>query len=228
MADRVVVLCSGLTYAGKSHLITQLLADEELKRYADVVRLDDVYRRLFNNRIDHEVTKTEHLYKNEVWRQDMLQRLVLGAAPVVISEAVMLTRRAHQQPFVDMLQRAQAYLEQIAIEKSLPAPTIRFKPLLMFASPETIERRAREDRGRDSAVRGLADASISYLQFEFPEEYEPLYLDTSLETAEANQGRIVEARAFINGGSLPSDNAKRREAAVRAHQAFLQKIAIPI
>ena len=208
MVNRLVLIVSGLQYSGKSYLLKRLLARLEL---ADAVAfpIDPIRIALYGDRADTHVTKTEHLFKNEWSRYEMLRALVLGRR-VVASEMVMLTRSGHQGPMLEMVARAEQYVQIIEREYAqrdgLPPPVpsqVQLKVLLPYASLDCIAERLtanQEERRQSGSIvfdwRGMFGG---YSQFEFPDAstYEPLYLDTSDESAAANEARLAEILAFL-------------------------------
>lgn len=237
MPDRNIVVFSGLPFSGKSFMLKKIVQHEGFKD-ATVVRLDEVFHRLYKNRADNHVTKTEHLFKNEELRSDILRHMVLGAEKVV-TEAVMLTRDNHQRVFVELTKKAEHYVRTIEAEYaerdgvSIPKTpfSVNLKVILCFASPEIIERRANhlsEERKGDLApVSTLKGTWNAYRQFEFPDEttYEPLYINTTGESDGAGQVRMSEILAFITDNAVdPILNKARRELAIRSHATLLPKI----
>ncbi|MSU73608.1 hypothetical protein EXS56_00515 [Candidatus Kaiserbacteria bacterium] len=209
-------------------MMSLLLQREELLGAA-VVRLDDVYRRLYGDRPDGETTETEHLFKNEVWRQEILQHIVIGSS-LILADAVMLTEQNHQFPFIEMIGRAQQYVRDIAKEKNQKEDAVIVVPkiLLLYADPETVRRRADTDRGNRglSPIGSLSSAKNAYSQFEFPKIYEPLYLNTSIETTEAEEERVLKAISFIRGEyALGPTNEDRKREAVESYEHIIKELA---
>ncbi|MDP2676846.1 MAG: AAA family ATPase [bacterium] len=237
MPDRNIVVFSGLPFSGKSWLLKKILQQEEFKD-ADVVRLDEVFHRLYPGRADNHVTKSEHVYKNEELRNDILRLLILGKASIV-TEAVMLTREVHQGAFVELTKKASEYIKAIEAEYaqrdgfSIPEipSSVNLKVILCFANAKTIEQRASnrsEARKKDLApVNTLKGTWNAYRQFEFPDKttYMPLYIDTSDESDEAENVRMIEILTFIIDNALdPILNKMRRMAAIRSHAILLPEI----
>ena len=141
MPDRIVLIVSGSVCSGKSYLLKQLLQCPSLSGAA-TFRIDPIRQTLYGQRADTHITLTEHIFKNEWLRNEMLKALVLGA-PVVAVEAVMLTRVGHQEPMMEMVARAEKYIQTIEREYALrdgvePPTSTKVKPkvLLCYTSLE--------------------------------------------------------------------------------------------
>lgn len=232
--NRQVLVFSGLPFSGKSYLlkrVAELLASHQ----PVIVRMDPIRERLYGNRADTHVTRSEHLFKNEVTRYQILEHLVLGA-PLVMVEMLMLTRADHQQPFVEMINRARKYILDIERECCLrdgqeppTSPTkVDLRVVLAYASPAITAQRAdtpSEERQRSSAaVMDLVGIGGALKIFEFPAPnlYVPLPVDTSDESGETTRHRLQEIVAFSRGEwSLPDDE---RECRLTRAQAYFQEL----
>ncbi len=97
--NRTVIVVSGLPYTGKSWQLRRMLS---LPGFEDgiVVQMDEIRVGLYGHRSDTDVTRSEHLFKNEKTRNTVLEKLVLGHR-LVLTEDSQLTVAGHQQPFVD-------------------------------------------------------------------------------------------------------------------------------
>lgn len=238
MNDRSIFVVSGLPYSGKSSLVKQLC---ERPWYEGAVTFsqDKSGRSLYRDRNDAHITKTEHIFKNEWMRYEILRSLVLGAK-IVLVDSVMLTRLNHQKPMIEMIARAQQYVQAIELEKenqvaapSSQAPIIRLKVLLCFATPEVLESRLlslesqdriREDFGPLLDLRGIWGA---YQYFEFPDTstYEPIYVDTSDVSPRAQHKRMAGIDKFFREGVIDvALNESSKQKALDSYQVMYAKV----
>lgn len=206
----------------------------------NIVRMDKIRTQLYGERADTDITATEHLFKNEVTRYEILKLLVCGV-PTVLNESVMLTVSKHQEPFVQMISKAQGYVEAIECEqykqRGLPLPLhptkVNLRVLLFFASPEVIAIRAArghtEERTESFAsfsnLRGMWNA---VRQFEFPDNrhYSPLLVDTTDESLSAEEERMAEIQEFLSEGKLDQRiNEKRLQGAKKYHSELISIIS---
>ena len=222
------LVVSGLPYAGKSYLLKHLLKQKEIAGAVEL-SLDKVRLKLFGTRPDHHITKTEHLFKNDCLRNGILEYLISGSR-IVVSEATMLTREMHQKPIVEMVSKAEQLIQTIereyCLRDNLPVPAspaiVQLKVVLCYASLKCVANRIsssqQERKCTGASVFDWIGMANGYSHFEFPDpllSYEPLYLDTSDESDEANQSRIREVLAFIhNGFDLKKVNSRRKESAM--------------
>lgn len=108
-----------------------------------MARLDEVLRHLYGNRTENHVTKTEHLFKNEEWRNDIFRYIVLREK-LIVSESVIPTR-THQRVSVELAKKAERYVQAIEAEYAerdgTPIPkvpsTVHLKVILYSASADT-------------------------------------------------------------------------------------------
>ncbi len=235
--DRTVFVASGMPYAGKSTILNRVL-EAPYAKGATLVRMDDIRKKLYGDRGDTHVTKSEHLYKNEKVRNAILEALVLGA-PMVATEAVMLTEKGHQKPFLDMVARADAYVKAIEAEArvrdELPEPatpsSVKPKVVLLYAATEVIVDRANrsmeERRKSNASIFDLTGIRGALEQFEFPLLYQPLLIDTSDES-ELGLGKcLVEIDSFILETLEQSEDVfKQRKAEFVRSWEELKKIVI--
>ena len=224
--ERKVILLSGINFTGKTwhekHVIALPEADAPVLVDMDVIRAN-----LYGTRPDKHITKTEHLYKNECVRNEVLRHLVLGAQSVMVN-SVMQTRRLHQKPFVDMIRRASDYVSDIEREQALhdfrddPEAEVTFRPVVLYCSLDVLKsriaRKGADRRESKTLVFDLAAMSNSVLPYEHPVAYSPLYLDTSDESAVAHASRIEDLQAYLSTGIRPADHRERREQMIAYHE----------
>jgi hypothetical protein len=218
MNNRTVLVVSGLQYGGKSWLFKKILKSVVLTN-ATAVSIDAVRKQLYGNRSDKSLTKSEHIFKNEWFRYEIMKQLITSESDIV-AEAVMLTRRDHQLPMVEIVDRSRGYLERIAEERGVDKPKVNLRVVFVYARPEVImDRMSRNQEERlatHSPVFNLSDMWGAYSQFEFPDGggYTPLYLDTSDEGTEADDARLREIESFVDGQVLfPEEQSRRRSEA---------------
>jgi hypothetical protein len=225
------VVVSGWQFVGKSYYLDVLAQLPEMAD-ARIVRMDAILRDLYGDRPDTDITKTEHLYKNEATRSAMLRELVLGAE-TLLTETVLMTERDHQVPMLDMIKRAEEYVQ--AIERELaerthtlvPIPTkVNLRVILLHCSLDCTNRRIERARGQERAyspISTLLGMESTITQFEYPGVYTPLIIDTSDESPGAEHARLGEMRGFITDGWLPHDNDARWPL-LRAHREEIRAI----
>ena len=194
---------------------------------AVVVRMDDVRVQLYGDRSDTHVTKSEHLFKNEKTRNLILEELILGAE-LVLTEAILLTEEGHQKPFLEMLERADNYVQVIEQEyakrdnaRTPDSPSMVFGRVILFhASLAATERRIE----RSSAdLQGLYGA-VSVL--EYPKLYQPLVVDTSDESGPVHARQVEEIQDFVFRGLLPSDQKQRWNQMLQHHEQLRKALKI--
>ena len=160
--DRNVVVVSGLPYSGKSWYLKRLLELPEFEE-AVSIRMDDARVALYGDRADTHVTRSEHLFKNEKTRNTILEKLVLGNS-LLVTEVMMPTEEGHQRPFVEMIHRANDYVQAIEREYAVrdqepmpnPASKVFLKVILFHSSLEVIRRRVADS----SEERRLSNAGF--------------------------------------------------------------------
>lgn len=237
MGKRTLILVTGLNFCGKSHIVKDL---QESAWFSDVAvfSFDTVRLELFPGRPDWHVTKSEHLFKNEWLRNEILRALVLGKR-TVIADVMLPTHAHHREPMVAMVKRARSYVQAIeseyAIRDNLPETEViagvDLKVILCYASLEAVEHRiAGDHQFRRSFGSGVFDwKSIrgAHQLFEYPDGslYEPFYVDTSDDSEGAEACRMEEIRRYLIENFNPPDlAAERRNAAVRYQKAILARI----
>lgn len=219
MPNRTVLIVSGLQFVGKSWLLQRILT-ENLLPNTKLLSLDDVRVLLYGDREDASITHSEHLFKNEWLRYEILHSIITTQSNLAI-EAVMLTRKDHQAPMHSIIESAKLHLKSIEEEKNIKNTTkVTLKVLLLYSNPRIIlDRISRDQTERmktNSPIYDIKGMWNAYSQFEFPNGglYEPLYLDTSDETDAACESRLMEIREFIYDGHISEieQNLRKKEA----------------
>ncbi|OGN05671.1 MAG: hypothetical protein A2831_00625 [Candidatus Yanofskybacteria bacterium RIFCSPHIGHO2_01_FULL_44_17] len=211
----LVVVFSGLVFSGKSFFRNWAMGLSEFQN-AQTVAMDDIRKLLWGNKSDTDITKTEHIFKNEATRFEVKRRLIIERPPAMFLESVMLTREAHQKPFVEMIDSANWYLQTIEKEEAnrddLPPSKqsikIDFRCIYLYCNLETVRRRI-QYRLRELEVSGnKSNASVfdseGFLrgakQIEIPPvHYTPLYINTSDESPHALEKQRQEILLFLRG-----------------------------
>lgn len=225
----LVGVFSGLVFSGKSFFRTWVMS---LPEYKDTVfvAMDDVRQRFWPTRSDTHITKTEHVFKNEATRFEVKTKLIVERPPAVFLEMVMLTREAHQRPFVEMVKSADWYLQAIEREEAerdgKPTPespiTVDFRCIYFYCDLETVKRRIGYRQRELETVGNITSASVfdfdGFLcvtrQIEIPPlGYIPLYLNTSDESQEALNRQRNEVLSFLRGEMPISEEELERRAA---------------
>lgn len=208
---RYINVLSGLICAGKSAYLRTLMRRPEF-RDAISVGLDDIGTRYWGRRA---MTSTEKVYRNQLAREEVQRRIIVDGTQTVLLEMVMLTRKNHQEPFVRMVAKTEQYLrliepERAKMEQRDPVSddsSIHLNVVLLYCSlervQERIERRKREGSS-NSPVMSMSGALHAAIQFEMPEAYIPLPIDTTDESEEAECNRMQEIMAFFLQGKTPS------------------------
>lgn len=218
---------SGLTLSGKSFFRNWAMDLPEYKN-AMFVATDDVRQRLWSTRSGF-LTKTEYLFNNEATRFEVKTRLIVEAPSAVFLEMVMLTREAHQRPFVEMVQSANQYLWAIEREEAArdgkPIPespiTVDFRCIYFYCDMEAVKRRIGY-RQRELETIGNASSTdvfnfdgflLGARQIEIPPAgYTPLYINTSDESQEALARQREEVLSFLKGEMPVSEGELQRRA----------------
>ncbi|KKW24242.1 MAG: hypothetical protein UY68_C0002G0018 [Parcubacteria group bacterium GW2011_GWF2_52_12] len=234
--DRIVVVASGLPYSGKSWQIQRMLGLPGFQK-AVVVRMDDVRVQLYGDRSDTHVTKSEHLFKNEKTRNLILEQLVLGAE-LVLTEAILLTEEGHQKPFLEMLERADNYVQVIEQEyakrdnaRTPDSPSMVFGRVILFhaslaATERRIERSSADRRESNAAVFDLQGLYGAVSGLEYPKLYQPLVVDTSDESGPVHARQVEEIQDFVFRGLLPSDQKQRWNQMLQHHEQLRKALKI--
>jgi len=211
----VVVIISGHTFAGKSHLLRKLRSCVAFAE-SPMVEMDRIRQRVWGG---IRLTREEHRYKNELARRELEQMIILEHPPFILAELGMPTRDHHQKPLVEMVTRATRTLAIISEEKSNSENNVaedfrvHLRVVQLYCDVETIHRhlryRLQSDDQTGTHVFDLNGMAQDLSVCEVPIDYQPLILDTSDQTKEAQ--RWLETNNFLTLGELPSDNPERRE-----------------
>ena len=232
MDNRTVIIVSGLPYSGKSTLVKDLHSTSRYAK-ATVFSQDKFGHALYGGREDSDITMAEHRFKNEWMRYEILRSLILGTGTVIV-DSVMLTIEQHQLPILEMLARAEKYIQEINRERGIGPTAIHLKVILCFSTPEVIESRAlhtsQDDRKKYlSPVFDLSGMRRAYDHFEFPNAstYEPLYLDTSDTSTEAQPKRLGVIDEFVQKEIVNKAlNESQKQTALTSYQAMYSKIKV--
>lgn len=225
----LVGVFSGVVFSGKSFFRNWVMGLPEY-RDAFFASADAVRQRLYGDRSDTHITKTEHVFKNETTRFEVKTRLIVEKPPAVFLEMVMLTREAHQRPFVEMVESANWYLQTIEQEEaqrdSRPIPEspvkVDFRCIYFYCDLEAVKRRIGYRQRELETVGNVTSASVfdfdGFLrgarQVEIPPAgYIPLYLNTSDESQEALNRQREEILSFLRGEMPISEEELQRRAA---------------
>ena len=204
---------------------------------AIVIRMDDVRVQLYGDRSDTHVTKSEHLFKNEKTRNLILEELILGAE-LVLTEASLLTEEGHQKPYLEMLKRAENYVQTIEQEYAKrdnarvpdPLSAVFGRVILFHASLAATERRiecsSADRRESNAAVFDLQGLYGAVSVLEYPKLYQPLVVDTSDEFGTAYTRQVEEIQDFVFRGLLPSDQKQRWNQMLQHHEQLRKALKI--
>jgi len=228
----LVGVFSGLVFSGKSFFRNWVMS---LPEYKDAVfaSADAVRQRLYGDRSDTHITKTEHVFKNEATRFEVKTRLIIERPSAVFLEMVMLTREAHQKPFVEMVESVNWYLQTIEREtterdgQSIPDSPVKvdFRCIYFYCDLEAVKRRIGYRQQELKTVGNVSNASVfdfdGFLrgarQIEIPPAgYTPLYLNTSDESPEALTRQRQEILFFLKGEMPINEEELQR----RFHEAM--------
>lgn len=219
---RNIHVLSGLICTGKSAYLKKLMRWHEF-RNATTIGLDDVGIRYWGNRA---MTTTEKVYRNQLAREEIQRRIIVDNAKTVLVEMVMLTMKNHQEPFMRMIAETEHYLQRIEPERARMEQRpplhddggINVNVVLFYCSlermRERIERRKSEG-SNNSPVFSMDGALHAAIQFEMPEVYDPLLINTTDENVDAELERMREMKAFFLRGEKPSRvtcDARKEEA----------------
>ncbi len=225
----LVSVFSGLVFSGKSFFRNWVMSLPEYKD-AVFVSMDDVRQRFWPTRSDVHIVKIEHVFKNEATRFEVKTKLIVERPQAVFLEMVMLTRKAHQVPFVEMLESANWYLQTIEREEAerdgKPIPelpiTVHFRCIYFYCDLEAVRRRIAYRQRELETVGNITNASVfdfdGFLrgarQIEIPPAgYIPLYLNTSDESQESLVHQREEVFSFLRGEMPISEEELKRRVA---------------
>jgi hypothetical protein len=199
-----IFVFSGPTLGGKSWLLERAreacLLDE-----ASIIRMDDIRKKYWKDKV---LTSAEGVYRNELTRNELKKQLVIDRAPTVALEMPLLTRRNHQEPLVDTVKSAESYLAQIANEKGDAHPSMTLRIILLYSSLDEARRRMMERLRRDGTNTDVFDFNWAvriWAQYELPNAYHPLYLNTSV-----GESALQEAWDFLSGVEPDPDLMRMR------------------
>ena len=227
--QRILVgVFSGLVFSGKSFFRTWVMSLPDYKD-AVFVAMDDIRQRFWPKRSDTHIVKTEHVFKNEATRFEVKTKLIIERPLAVFLEMVMLTREAHQRPFVEMIKSVNEYLQTIGREEpqrdGKPASEspveVDFRCIYFYCDLETVKRRIGYRQRELETVGNIFNASVfdfsGFLrgaqQIEIPPAgYIPLYLDTSDESEAALTRQREEILSFLRGEMPISEEELQRRA----------------
>lgn len=207
--EKNINIVSGLICTGKSRILKLLRQQREFHN-AYSLRLDDVGVQYWGKHAN--LTKHEKVFRNEVMRFIIKQRLVIYDTSQILLEMPMLTRAYHQEPFVDMIRDTQRQLRLIEPERvaqgrkaldGLPC-FVNLNVVLLYCDIETVRKRIERkvsllDTGNNPVI-DMTNIYDTALQFEMPKSYYPLLINTSDESPEAEQQRLCEITAFFHWG----------------------------
>lgn len=178
--NRRIILCCGLGTTGKSFWAERLFKHYESDR-THLVDLDEV--RIANWGRERQLTDEEHLFKNEILRLEVKKKFLIHQARIVVVNATMLTVERHQRPFVQMAREIGAEIAAV----------------LFTCSFETSKRRI-EVRSMEPVLSDVVSVSVfehGRKQFEPPVLYPFIQIDTSDESALADERRWQEILEFL-------------------------------
>lgn len=223
----MVVTFSGLVFSGKTFYLQRILQSGRYER-AVTISMDDVRVRLFGGK---KCTRTEQIFKNETTRHEVKTLLITKQPPFIFLEMVMLTRRWHQEPMMEMVKNVQWYLNQVEAEKTteerpMASVKVELKPVLLYCDCETVQRRtgyrlAARSSNATADVFDIVGFIENALEFEFPVAYKPLYINTSDESPQALERNEGEIHSFLTG-SMPLNDVEMRTRVEQAER-FLQE-----
>src|SRR3989338_8199905 len=223
----LVAVFSGLVFSGKSFFRNWVMGLPEYKE-ASMVAMDDIRKRLWGDKSDTEITKSSHVFKNEATIFEIKSKLIVERPFAIFTEMVMLTREAHQRPFVEMIKSASFYLQSIEKEEaeqagwSMPELSVEvdFRCIYFYCDLETVRRRINYRLREIETVGNITNASVfdfeGYLrgarQIEVPPiGYVPLYLNTSDESPVGLARQRTEVLSFLDGNMLSEGETEKRK-----------------
>lgn len=233
--EKNVNVISGLICVGKSRIL-KLLRQQEQFHNAYYIRLDDVGIEYWGKYA--HLTKHEKVFRNEVMRFIIKQQMIVQDTEQILIEMVMLTRKYHQEPFVEMIRDTQRQLRLIEPEQvaqgrkaisGLPC-FVNLNVVLLYCDVETVRKRITKRAASlntgNSPIIDMAGVYDTALQFEMPESYYPLLINTSDESPKAEQKRLQEITAFFFWGKqIDQKTAEDRLCEAREYLDQLKQLA---
>ena len=213
---------SGTIFGGKS---TTLEYIHGLPQYlnTDIIKMDEIRLNVFNS--NRPLLKTEHVFKNEATRFELKKKIISERPRIIFSEMVMLTRKDHQKPLVDMVIDTKRYLqcihdeERVPMNNTLKPSDLDLRVILFFCDTDAVVRRIQyrnnniKEEGRGGLFRITWEQWVDHMQeFEIPVDYEPLLIDTSDESLNGIARNQMEALRFLSGEPVDENiNNQRRK-----------------
>ncbi len=210
--DRNVLVLSGLIGAGKSWYLNELRKDPKFQD-ASVLGKDLIKVHHFGAK--RELVDSEHVFVNELLRNELKTKLIVDGVNNILVELVMLTRKNHQEPFVETVRDAERYIQAIEREKallarqSLPIPSrVNLRVVLLYCGDLSELRRRIEARrqgfggSNGTDVASLQECIAVAERFEIPDDsktYFPMVIDTSEDNDQARETALGEIRSFFLG-----------------------------
>lgn len=213
---RQVNVISGLTLSGKSWLLEKLLQIPEF-RSAAVIRMDDIRKQFWG---DKPITSVEGIFRNELTRMMIKAQLIIDEAPLILVELPMLSRKNHQEPFVQMIRETEWFIQEIEKERAdkegralSELTTVALRVVLLYCSPQKAHERLPRRRDGADATNTIVFDEDQYLsiatRFELPDE--KTYVPLPVNTTDDDKERILqEVLDFLNGRLLDQELTEKR------------------
>lgn len=203
----VVMVLSGLAYAGKSHY-QRLLEQCEVFRDFQIVSADFWRSKIIGDRL---ATAAEwRVFREGVWF-DIKRNLVIERKPVLL-EMVLKTQSDHFRPLTAAIDDARWHLIGVASERQhnhLEAVSydVQLKVVTLFTDPQALERRIGQRRAEIEAKGNISGTNVFDLKsfveksgidvFELPHPSQSLLIDASDESADAVARNVQEISDYV-------------------------------
>ena len=206
--NRKLILACGLSVTGKSHWcrVIMKIFKADQPQFFDI---DEVRERTWGERA-RSLTREEHLFKNQLTRQEVQRAFVLGAKMVVLN-MVMPTKEHHQKPFIAMIQETEGILSRIKKENEQPTDPsgeaevkIDIRAIWFDCNETCAAQRLRQRQicpsSSQSDLVQIEDWRKNRNWFEPPdgEFYSFIRIDTYNESLEADEERFKLIYNFVN------------------------------
>ncbi|MDP3794818.1 MAG: hypothetical protein Q8R13_02715 [bacterium] len=226
-----VALITGLVGVGKSAVVETLGRFPEFQGdYALITSLDEIRRQYWgplleampanetgrSRRLYDVMSEEERIFSNKLLRDTIQHAILFKGKTLVVADALMLTRKDHQEPFLAMLTETEALVRSGEAKRAGlagilppdPPSSIAFRPVLLFADFAAHARRIRRRSTRppDEALIPFFETTA---QYEFPEVYTPLTLENSGDDPNLWRELIESARRYILGLWSPTERIVR-------------------
>lgn len=230
------IIISGLPLSGKTRLLDWLAGQKPFSEYLRL-SVDEIRLGLFGER---KLSWSEHMLKNEVaWLRIKTVHLIEKRS--VLHEVPMLNSSDYYEPVLRMVDDTNRYSLAIYNEKSkemegIPLYMTSLKVVHLFCGADIATERAERRRieisryGNQSGtdVFDWKTRRVGIMKMEFPTIFNPLYVDTSDETAQCVELYQRDILGYLLGnlkGVIGVEFEERLKRAKEAHAKLKELVS---